>query len=173
MLSKLLTLVFIFVGLQSFAQTEHINWLTFEEVVELNKKKPKKILVDIYTDWCGWCKLMDKDTYKKPVIVKIINEKYYAVKFNAEQREPIEFDGHTFRFIPSGRSGVHELAVGLTQNKLSYPSTVFMDEQMRIIQPIAGYMKPKVLHPILKFFGEDHFKNTSWEEYQKIYAKNE
>jgi len=79
---------------------------------------------------------------------------------------------HTFKFVASGRRGVHELAAGLTQNKLSYPTTVFMDEQMRIIQPIAGYMKPEALHPILKFIGEDHFKNTSWEEYQKIYAKN-
>ncbi|MCP4458036.1 MAG: thioredoxin, partial [Cytophagales bacterium] len=94
------------------------------------------------------------------------------VKFNAEQRESIQFDGHTFKFIPSGKRGYHELAAGLTQNKLSYPTTVFMDEQNRIIQPIAGYMKPAQLHPILKFIGEDHFKNTSWENYQKIYTKS-
>jgi len=169
---NLIALLFVLLGLYSFAQDDQINWVSFEEAVELNKKNPKKILIDIYTDWCGWCKRMDKDTYEKAEIIKIINEKYYAVKFNAEQREPIEFDGHTFKFVPSGRRGVHELAAGLTQNKLSYPTTVFMDEKMRIIQPLAGYMNAAKFLPILKFIGEDHFKNTSWEDYQKIYEKN-
>ncbi len=169
---KHLILVFLFVGLSSTAQTEHINWISFEKAIELNKENPKKILIDIYTDWCGWCKKMDKDTYEKTKIIEEVNEHYYAVKFNAEQKEPIEFDGHTFKFVPSGRRGVHELAAGLTQNKLTYPTTVFMNEEMKIIQPIAGYMKPDQLHPILTYIGEDHFKNTSWEDYQKIYSKN-
>lgn len=172
--ARYLTVVLLFIGVMAFGQTEtdRINWLSFEEAVELNKENPKKVLIDIYTDWCGWCKRMDKDTYEKALIINEINANYYAVKLNAEQREPIEFDGHTFKFFPSGKRGVHELAAGLTQNKLSYPTTVFMDEEMKIIQPIPGYMKPDKLHPILKFIGEDHFKNTSWEEYQKIYAKS-
>jgi len=169
--SRFLTLVFLIASLQSLAQTD-INWVTFEEAIELNKQNPKKVLIDIYTDWCGWCKRMDKDTYEKAEIIKVVNEHFYAVKLNAEQREPIEFDGHTFKFIASGRRGFHELAAGLTQNKLTYPTTVFMDENMRIIQPIAGYLKPKQFHPILKYIGEDHFRNTSWEEYQKIYANS-
>lgn len=169
---KLLLILTVFVGFDTFAQEEHINWLTFEEAVELNKENPKKILIDIYTDWCGWCKRMDKDTYEEAQIIEIINTHYYAVKFNAEQRESIEFDGHTFKFVPRGKGGVHELAAGLTQNKLSYPTTVFMNEKMEMIQPIAGYMKPDKLHPILKFIGENHFKNTSWEDYQKEYESS-
>ena len=172
--ARYLTIILLFTGVSAFGQTEtgHINWLSFEEAVELNKESPKKILINIYTDWCGWCKRMDKDTYEKEFIVNEINTNYYAVKLNAEQKEAIEFDGHTFRFIVSGRRGVHELAAGLTQNKLSYPTTVFMDEEMKIIQPIPGYMKPAQLHPILKFIGEDYFKDTTWEEYQKIYVKS-
>ncbi|MCP4457934.1 MAG: DUF255 domain-containing protein, partial [Cytophagales bacterium] len=78
MLRKLLILILVLTGVQSYAQTEEIHWLSFEEAMVLNEKNPKKILVDIYTDWCGWCKRMDKDTYEKAEIIKIVNEKYYA-----------------------------------------------------------------------------------------------
>ena len=57
-----------------------IKWLTFEQAVELSQKEPRKILIDIYTDWCGWCKKMDAATYMHPKIVEYINTHYYAVK---------------------------------------------------------------------------------------------
>ena len=146
-----------------------VNWVTFEKAVELNKSDPRKMLIDIYTDWCGWCKKMDRDTYSDERIVKIINENFYAIKFNAEQREPITFDDHVFEYQSVGRRGVHELAAALTQNKLSYPTTVFMDEQIRIIQPLPGYLNANKMLPILEFIGLDHFKSTSWAEFQKSY----
>jgi len=146
-----------------------IIWYTFEEAVALSEKKPKKLLVDIYTDWCGWCKKMEKDTYSKEELAKYINKNFYAVKFNAEQKESIEFDGHTFKFVASGRRGVHELAAALTNNKLSYPTTVFMDEENRIIQPIAGYLDAKAMDPIVKYIGGNNYKDTPWEEFQEKY----
>ena len=147
------------------ARAQEVNWVSFEEAVELSKKEPKKILIDLYTDWCGWCKRMDRDTYAKADIIAEINKNFYAVKFNAEQKEPVQLDDHTFKFVASGRRGYHELAAALANNKMSYPTTVFMDEEIRIIQPISGYMNAEDMMPILKFIGEDHFKKTSWEEF--------
>ncbi len=144
-----------------------VEWLTFEEAMELHKDQPKKLLIDLYTDWCGWCKVMDRETYSNEVLSSYINTNFYPVKFNAEQKEEVVFDGHTFKFIPSGRRGVHELAAALTRNQLSYPTTVFMDEELRIIQPIAGYLKPQQMEPILKFIGGNHYKNTEWAAYKK------
>jgi thioredoxin-related protein len=165
-------LFFLLLLLGAFGlKSQEIKWVTFEEAVELNKTVPKKLLVDLYTDWCGWCKKMDRDTYANAAIINVINANFYPVKFNAEQRESVTFDGHTFKFIAQGSRGVHELAAALTQNKLSYPTTVFMDEQVRIIQPLPGYMGPDQMLPILKYIGEDHFKTTSWEDYQKAYSK--
>lgn len=161
-----LTLV-LMLGSWKPVETEEIKWLTFEEAIELHKENPKKILIDLYTDWCGWCKVMDKNTYSKSEIAKYINENFYPVKFNAEQKEPVEFRGHTFKFVPSGRRGVHELAAALTNNKLSYPTTVFMDEQLRIIQPIAGYLKPDQMEPILLYIGGSHYTSTKWEDFKK------
>ena len=159
----------IFLGLTSFSLPEEaeVKWLSFEEAIAMHEQAPKKLLIDLYTDWCGWCKVMDNKTYSKKEIADYINENFYPVKFNAEQKESVEFRGHTFNFVPSGRRGVHELAAALTRNQLSYPTTVFMDEELRIIQPIAGYLKPDQMEPILLYIGEDHFKSTKWEDFKK------
>ena len=169
----LLGLVFLF-SLTSWIPPEddQVDWVTFEEAIELHKENPKKLLIDLYTDWCGWCKVMDRETYSNPRLSAYINDNFYPVKFNAEQKESVEFDGHTFKFIPSGRRGVHELAAALTRNQLSYPTTVFMDEDLRIIQPIAGYLKPKQMEPILEFIGDNHYKSIPWDDYKKDFRSS-
>ena len=96
---------------------EKIHWISFEEAEKLNKEKPLPILVDIYTDWCGWCKVMDKNTFADPEVARILNEKFYPVKFNAEQREDVTFQGNTFKFAAYGNGGTHELASALLQNR--------------------------------------------------------
>ena len=157
---------FLLTGNKSVAQ-EQVNWITFEEAVKLSEKKPKKLLIDLYTDWCGWCKKMDRDTYANEAIAKYINKNYYAVKFNAEQKEDVVFQGHTFKFRPSGSRGVHELAAALTNNKLSYPTTVFMNEDLAILQPLPGYYNAQNMEPILFYYGEDAHKKTPWPDFQK------
>lgn len=166
---KYVFVVTVFLGNSSFRapETKGVEWLTFEEAIALHEKEPKKLLIDLYTDWCGWCKVMDQKTYSQEQIYKYINENFYPVKFNAEQKEPVEFRGHTFEYVAQGRRGVHELAAALTRNQLSYPTTVFMDEELRIIQPIAGYLKAEQMEPILEYIGGDHFKTTEWEEFRK------
>ncbi len=144
-----------------------VKWLTFEEAIVLHEKQPKKILIDLYTDWCGWCKVMDKKTYSQQQIFSYINKNFYPVKFNAEQKESVEFRGNTFNYVSSGNRGVHELAVAFTQNRLSYPTTIFIDEDLKIIQPIGGYLKPDQMEPILKYIGGDYFKTTKWEDFKK------
>lgn len=168
-LKKYVLGLFLVASLSAFAPAEepHVEWLTFDEAMALHKENPKKLLIDLYTDWCGWCKVMDRETYSHAQLSAYINENFYPVKFNAEQEEEVEFEGHVFKFVPSGRRGYHELAAALTKNKLSYPTTVFMDEELRIIQPISGYLKPKQMEPILSFIGDDHYKKTPWDDFKK------
>jgi len=160
-------LLLLSIGSWKSVESEEVAWLTFEEAVALQKENPKKLLIDLYTDWCGWCKRMDKETYSKKEIADYINENFYPVKFNAEQREAIEFSGHIFNFVAQGRRGVHELAAALANNQLSYPTTVFMDEELRIIQRIPGYFRPQQMEPILLYIGGNHFKTTEWDEFKK------
>lgn len=142
-----------------------VKWMTFEEAVAANAKAPKKIFIDIYTDWCGWCKKMDASTFSHPVIAKYMNDNFYNVKFNAEQRGDVVFNGHTFKFLANGSRGVHELAVALTNNKLSYPMFIFMDEELRILSPLPGYQKADFFDGVLKYFGDGNYKKMKWEEF--------
>lgn len=146
-----------------------VKWLSFEEAVEKSKIEKRKIFIDVYTDWCGWCKVMDKNTFSEEKIAKILNEQFYPVKFDAEQKEDVVFNGTTFKFVESGKSGYHQLAAALLNNQLSYPTVVFLDEEFRMIQPLAGYQKAPEFHKIIQFIGGDHYKKTKWEEWQTIY----
>lgn len=149
-----------------------VEWYTFEEAVEKSKTEKRKIFIDVYTDWCGWCKVMDKNTFNNPEIAKYLNENFYPVKFNAEQKEDIEFSGTTFKFVESGRRGYHQLAAALLNNKLSYPTVVFLDENFAMIQPLPGYQKPDQFEKVIKFIGGDHFKKTTWKDWQEEFVSS-
>lgn len=147
-----------------------VEWLTFEEAVERSKTEKRKIFIDVYTDWCGWCKKMDANTFNEERVAEYLNEKFYAVKFNAEQTEDIVFKDHTFKYVDQGRRGYHELAASLLQGKLSYPTVVFLDEDFNMIQPLPGYRDAKAFHPILEFFGDNKYKEMDWTAFQSNYT---
>jgi thioredoxin-related protein len=146
---------------------DKINWVTIEEADKLRRTEPRKILIDVYTDWCGWCKKMDATTFSDPKVVAYISANYYAVKLDAEQKEPITVGGKTYVFVPNGRRGYHEIAHELLQGKMSYPTTVFLDEHMNMIQPVAGYLDAETITPILEYLALNAYKETPWEEWLK------
>lgn len=146
-----------------------VQWLTFEEAIEKSRVEKKKIFIDVYTDWCGWCKVMDRETFNHDIIAKYLNDNFYPVKLDAEQKEPISFNDKTFEFVPQGKRGYHELAAALLNGKMSYPTVVFLDENFNMLQPLPGYHKPKFFDMVLRYIGDDHFKKTKWEEFQKNY----
>lgn len=147
------------------AAENDIKWYSWEEAAALNKTNPKKIFVDLYTDWCGWCKRMDATTFRDPKVVQYINENFYAIKFDAESAEDVTHGTHTFKFIPSGRKGVHELAYALVDGQLSYPTYVTLDEKYARIMISPGYKQPDALMKELKFAKEELYKKQSWEQY--------
>ena len=142
-----------------------INWLTMEEAAAKMKKQPRKVVIDVYTDWCGWCKKMDKSTFSDPAVVAYINKKYYAVKLDAEGKKPITLNGHTYTFKSEYRA--HELAIALLQGKMSYPTTVYLDEKFNMLTPVPGYLNAKIFHKILTYFGDNHHKSMTWQEFEK------
>ena len=146
-----------------------VKWLTFEQAVEKSKTEKRKVFIDVYTDWCGWCKVMDKNTFNHDVIARYLNENFYAVKLNGEQKEDIIFRGTTFKFVAQGRNGYHELAAALLNGKLSYPTVVFLDENFDMLQPLAGYHKPDFFDVVLKYIGGDHYKTVKWPDFQESY----
>lgn len=151
------------------AQNDGVKWMTWEEAIEKSKTEKRQIFVDVYTDWCGWCKKMEATTFKDPVVANYINKNFYPVKFNAESKETIEFNGKDYKYVKSGKRGYHELAAWMTNGKLGYPTVVFINEDQEVIQPIPGYLPADKFEPIMTYFGGGHNKKTPWEIYHKKY----
>ena len=147
------------------AQEADIKWYTWEEAVELSKTSPKKVFIDLYTSWCGWCKRMDATTFKEDDIVDYLNDNFYPVKFNAEQKESIDFNGKEFKFIAQGRRGVHQLAYALLDGRLGYPAFVLLDESFARIMISPGYKKGYQLIKELTFAKEEKYLEMSFEDF--------
>lgn len=178
-----LALLFLSAGIYSFTNSDpnpevvtndsappaNVDWMTWEEAMEKSKTEKRKIFVDVYTDWCGWCKRMDANTFQKPQIARYLNKHYYAVKFNAEYKGDIVFKGKTYKFVNNSMKGYHELAAEITRGRLSYPTVVFLDENLDLLQAIPGYREEMEFEQIITYFGRDEHKKTPWETYQKNY----
>jgi thioredoxin-related protein len=148
-----------------------VNWMTLEQAMEKNKTEKRKIYVDVYTDWCGWCKKMDSTSFVHPAVAKYLNEHYWPVKFNAEQQQDITFNGKVYHFRRNGARGVHELAIEWLNNRLSFPSSVFLDENQHTIQALSTYLDASKLEAIINYFGTDSHKKTPWEVYERNFVK--
>ncbi|WP_266205182.1 thioredoxin family protein [Pontibacter kalidii] len=146
-------------------KAEKIQWMTIEQAAARMEKEPRKIVIDVYTDWCGWCKKMDKSTFTDPKVVELVNKHFYPVKLNAEGKDAITLRGQTFTYKDEYRS--HELAVALLQGQMSYPTTVYLDEKMNMLAPVPGYLDAKTFSKILRYFGENHHKSMNFQEYEK------
>jgi len=148
-------------------QAQEVSWMSWEEAVQKIAEDggQKKIFVDVYTHWCGWCKKMDKDTFQNPEVAAYMSENFHMVKLDSEQKDPIEYGGKTYTFVSSGRRGYHQLAAALLQGQLSYPTVVFLDEDMRMLSPVPGYQKPSDFLKIARYFGDDIFRQKDWKDY--------
>ncbi len=119
-----------------------IKWYTLAEAVELNKTNKKKFAIDIYTSWCHWCKVMDKETFTDPAVIEYLNTHFYAIKFDAESKENITFQGKDFKFVNAGRRGINTLAYFLLDGKTAYPTIVYLDEDLNKVKVSPGFKKP-------------------------------
>jgi len=151
-----------------------INWISVEEALAAQEKEPRKIMIDMYTSWCGPCKLLDKNTFQNKDVADYVNENFYAVKFNAEGGETVnfkdkEYGNPAFDGSKKGRNSQHQFAQYLRVQ--AYPTIVFLDEKADLIAPLTGYRAPNQLEIFLKLFATDKHKEVTtkeqWEAYQK------
>jgi thioredoxin-related protein len=150
--------------------TAKIKWVDFEDAVSQSGKKPKKMFLDMYTDWCGWCKKMDQSTFINPVIVDYMNKNFYAVKFNAERKDTVNFKGQAYaNSNPGGSRSSHQLAQKLMNGRMSYPSFVFMDENQNVITIVPGFKKAPEFEVIMNYIATDAYKTQKWEEFSATF----
>ncbi|NTW34135.1 MAG: OmpA family protein [Bacteroidetes bacterium] len=165
-----LILSFFTTYLVSGQSEEKIKWYSFEDAVKLNKDNPKKMFIDIYTSWCGWCKVLDRETFSNPVITKKMNESFYAVKLNAERKDTVIFNGYTFvNPNPNGMRSPHELASSMLGGKMSYPSMIFLDENTKIITTIQSFLKPVDLEPVMEYVAQNKYPTMKYDSFKLTY----
>jgi len=139
-----------------------VKWLTYNQAVALSKKNPKPIFIDVYTDWCGWCKTMDKNTFSHPKVAEYLNKKFYSVKLNAEKRDSVTYKGVKMTNA--------ELS-GRIFRVNSYPTTVYLEANETLLQPIPGYMEPNQFNKVIHFIGDGAYKTSTWEEFQTTFSE--
>lgn len=151
---------------------QQINWMSFQQAVQKSKEQPKKIFIDMYTEWCGWCKRLDATTYTDTRIIDYLNKNFYAVRMDAEMKDTIVYDGITFvNPEPTKARSTHQIAAALMSNKMSFPTLVYLDENRNLLSQVPGYMTAEDLLPVLIYFGDNNQLRMSWEEFQQLYKK--
>ena len=154
MKKAVLFLLFALSALTVSAQDiKEIKWMTFDEATALQKVNPKPIFMDVYTDWCGPCKMLDKNTFHNIEIVNYVNENYYAVKFNAEGNSEVNYKDKKYsnpEFVPgtNGRNSMHQFAYFLEVQ--GYPSMYILDKKGELKPPLVGYRTSEQLIVELK-----------------------
>jgi len=138
-----------------------ITWLSIEEAIKLNKETPKPIMIDVYTDWCKWCKVMDESTFQDPAMIEYVNQHFYAVKLDAEQKEAITLNGNSYAYQQMGRRGLNTIVVELLGQRPSYPSVVLLDKNMQQKKVLKGYQKTAQLMPQLKNYLKENLLSSN------------
>ena len=168
--SAVLGLSALLFSLPALAEEETpFPWLGFTESMALNEEVPKPVIVYIYTDWAGWGRRMDAEVWSDPEVQALAKEAYF-IRFDGERKDDVVFQGQTFSYNPSGRRGYHELSAAMMENRLSYPTTVMFDEEMRIVLSVPGFRSAEELHPVLMFIIGGHSLNVDFDTYKEAYV---
>ena len=169
---KILYLIIFFISFNSF--TQEIKWISLEDAVYLQKASPRNIIMDVYTNWCGPCKMLDRNTFSNKSVINYINENFYAVKFNAEGNDVVNFRGYEFTnpnydaSKANRRNSSHQLTRSLGVS--AYPTIIFLDKSSNLIHRLRGYQSPKQIEVYLKLFTDENFKQIqTQEDFQKFY----
>lgn len=188
-------LLIVILAISGFRSEENspVKWMSFEQAVAKTKKDPRPIMIDIYTQWCGPCKLMSKNTFGDKQVADYLNKNFYCVKFDAECFDTVHFTTtikdtirengkivkinekpHTISFVnfaaPGTPKSPHQFAYSILDQKLQYPSIVFLSPAITRLEIKAGYYPKDIFEPIIKYYGSGAYTTKNYEEFLKTFS---
>lgn len=149
--------------------TEKTQWISLQEATNKLSSEKRPVLIDLYTDWCGWCKVMDKKTYSNKKVSEYLAKKFYAVKLNAETRQQVSWAGKEYSY--NDQAKMNDFAMYLTNGQLMFPTTIIIPEDGQP-QAIPGYLDPKNFEVIAKYFGEGNYGKVPFAEFEKKFKSS-
>jgi thioredoxin-related protein len=148
-----------------------IKWVSLTEAEKLMAKKKKKIFVDVYTDWCGWCKRLDATTYKDQAVVSYLNEHFYSIKLNAETKDTILYQGIKYSYDPNRR--INTIAPKFLTPQPGYPTLTYLDDKLNVVRISPGYVDGTAFLNQLKYINENYYLNMTFEKYMSDIANGQ
>ena len=155
---------------QHKAPVKYPEWVSPEAAENILLTENKPVIINIYTNWCGWCKLMDKKTWRSPELISYVNEKFAAVKFNAEGNALVKWSNREFILQKGKRT--HDFALYISGGRLSYPTLIIIPAAGMEPQIIPGYLTPGEIEPVLKYFGEGYWKKEDYASFLKRFKNS-
>ncbi|MEM1322740.1 MAG: DUF255 domain-containing protein [Bacteroidota bacterium] len=152
------------------AENTKVKWMSWEEAVEKLKVEKRKIIIAVYKDNCNWSQHMEENTLSQSHIAHYLNTQFYPVKFNAGQRAAVEVADKTYKQVRKSGETYHEFTAFITMGRMSTPTVVFFDENLRLLQPIAGYKSAENFEMIMTYYSENYYKEVPWSRYQRSYV---
>ena len=150
-----------------------IQWITsIDQLQAKMAKNPRKVYMDVYTDWCGWCKRMDATTFENPELIRYMNNLFYALKLDAERKDTIHFMNKVYYYEPANKANtfaVELLMINNPNHQMGFPTSVFMLENFQSAQPVPGFHDVKEMETFLTYFGDDAYKTQAWADYSKAF----
>lgn len=161
MLRPVLISILLALGLPACGFAEPVAWRGWNDGLATASGAGKPVIVDVYTDWCGWCKRMDRDVYARAEVSSYLNQHFVMVRLNAESNERVTYAGHTM--------AARALAGGFQVT--GYPTTIFLRPDGEHLVNVPGYLPLDKFMKLVRFIGDGHMdKGESWEEYSRASA---
>ncbi len=172
MKSVVLSIGIIILGLNLTAQ-DSIKWHSIDQAIQLASQEPRVLVIDVYTEWCGWCKRMDATTFSDAEVVELMNKHFYPVKLDAEGKDDIVIGDRTYKFVDNGRRGYHEIAAVVTRGRLSYPTISYVDAQGKVLEAAPGYKTADQFRVYLAYYADGAYQDQSFDEFSASYTVQE
>ncbi len=146
---------------------DKLAWIDMNTLNVNMRSESKPVLIDLYTNWCYWCKVMDKKTYTNSKVISYISEHFYPVKFDAESKGNVQWKNIDYKYNEAYK--VNDFTLYVTNGQLSFPTTVIVPDEKSDPIAIAGFLEPKELEPILKYFGEGTYKKQDYKTFRSTF----